>query len=1226
MQWILRFRVYVIICLAVVLISAAVIFSVLRAVLPYATGYKNEIQQEISQQIGLPVKIDSIDAAIHWFSPRLRLIDVVVYDEKGTIPIFDFKEAFVELDVIASIFRQEFIVDDVGLIGVDLSIEKLSDNEWKVQGIKFTSEGSSELPEQFLYMLKNSDYLLHDSNIHFQDHTDKKLNISFLDVNIDVENNFNNHDIKLSMNLPEAYGRDLAVVANLRGDIDSLVGDVYVEAHQLNAKQWNKKFNLSDEYQLNAILDVDLWVTLDGSNISTLYTHLVSEDLSIRNNATKESWGTRFMSTDIRYVYDGSHWDIAVSDFYFGERLNPDWQRPVNISVRDDDENYYLNADFLRFADVQKISDVFLNKEMLADSERFKAYEIQSDIYNLNLRLPKDMSSQVLMDELYLEATVSDFSMQDHENNVRLSGLDASLHYGNHQAVFDLISENTELELADLFRDPIFTQVIRGKLALSYDDDHWQLKSDQLQVKNAHINTFSRLDIQFSSLEDIFTDIQTDFYNADASYTKHYLPVGIMSPGLVDWLDMAVTDGDIADGKFILHGALNAFPYEENDGVFQVLFSPENVDMRFLKGWPLLKNTSATIKFNNKSLVVKDAKSQTQNAKLFNGEVVIADLTDPHLTVTINAKSRVEDVQSYIWNSPLDEVLGGAMRMFQFEGKSDLKLEIELPLNDDETEMTIDGHLNFINSQIYYPALGYEVNNVNGIIDFTKDSIFANSIKAKVQGENILINASTQNGVSGREIIFDIDGVMSADYLLQHYEWIPEKWASGKSRWNVDIEVPYQPEDYLVHIKANTDFENVAFQVSDKVYKPFSEKVNFSTEIDVLDENGLRVNAIASFDHEGEGSKDELAAETDSRPDSRPEAEIDSEVEQENIFSVYAQRDEDKVWILDIKSDYITGKGGFTEGLAKDTQVKLDLKNIDLHALFVTTSDTETNVLKPADIPPLDLKSEKVLWNNLVFTDVKLVTSWHKHGMLINQYSLKAPSMVFDARGTWLTSWNNSHETVLEGTINGNNLGKTLTGLGFEKSIDRSKYKAKFNAKWSAEPYSLSWANVKGESSFEMYKGQILEVDPGAGGRLLGLLNIFKLANRLAFDFTDVTREGFSFDSIKGNFEFVNGDGALKKFDISAAAADINMFGSIGLIDRDYGLLMRVKPHTDTLTFAGGALLGGVAVGAGLALIQKVFDLGVIGHNVYSITGSWDDPEVEKIIERTLDSDEEDDF
>jgi len=167
---------------------------------------------------------------------------------------------------------------------------------------------------------------------------------------------------------------------------------------------------------------------------------------------------------------------------------------------------------------------------------------------------------------------------------------------------------------------------------------------------------------------------------------------------------------------------------------------------------------------------------------------------------------------------------------------------------------------------------------------------------------------------------------------------------------------------------------------------------------------------------------------------------------------------------------------------------------------------------------------------------------------------------------------------------------------------------------------------MRGTTSFEMKDGEILTVDPGAGGRLLGLLNIFELANRLAFDFDDVTREGFSFSSIKGDFEFIDGDGSLKNFDVSAAAADINMFGSIGMVNHDYGLLMRVKPHTDTLTFAGAALLGGVAVGAGIALIQKVFDLGVIGHNVYSITGTWDQPVIEKIVERSQDTTDDEDF
>ena len=1207
MQWILRFRVYVIICLAVVLISAAVIFSVLRAVLPYATGYKNEIQQEIGQQIGLPVKISSIDAAIHWFSPRLKLIDVVVYDEKGVAQLFNFKEAFVELDVIASILRQELIVDDIGLVGADISIEKLSDTEWKVQGIRLTSKGTSELPEQFLYMLNNSDFLLHDSNIYFQDHTKDKLSISLLDVNIDVESNFNNHEIKLSMNLPEGYGRDLAVVANLHGDVDAMTGDIYVQAHQLNIQRWNKKFNLYDKYQVKALLDIDLWLTLDARTIEALYVGFSSDNFSVKNNATKESWSTGYLSSNVRYVYDKAHWNLAVTDFYFGEQLKPEWQMPVNLLISDDGDNYYLSADFLRFNDLHKIVEVFLDEEMLAESNKIKNYKIQSDIYNLNLQLPKDMSADVLMDKLYLDAAVTDFVIRDDKNNVGISGLDMSLHFDGRQAQLEFNSKDTEIDFTNLFRWPLFAEVIEGKIELTQENERWQLTSNRLQVKNSHINTFTRLDINFTSLDDVFADIQTNFYNADVRYTKYYLPVGIMSPALVSWLDMSVTDANVPSGEFILHGNLDSFPYDDSNGVFQVLFSPKDINMQFLENWPLLKDTSATIKFNNKSLVVSNAKGRTLDARLLNSRVVIPDLVEPHLTATVHAQSNVEEIQSYIWNSPLDDVLGNTMRLFQFKGSSDLKLEIQLPLDRSDIDVSLDGHLSLINGEMYYSALGYEIDHINGVMDFTKDSIFADSVKAKIEGEDVSINAITKNGDSGREVVFNMDGNMATDYLLQRYQWVPEKWFSGKSRWSIDVEVPYQSKDYLIRVKAATDFENVGIMLSDKVHKSPDDTLNFSTVINVLENNGLHVNAVASFNNDASDTV------------------WDEEIEQEYLFELYAQRDEKNIWALDINSNYIAGKGVFTEGLGKDTQVKLNLESVDLHALFVTKDDNQADAIQPNEIPPLDLSSKKVLWGDLSFRDVRLVTDWHKHGMLIDQLSLKGPSMAFDANGTWLTSWRDSHETVLEGSIKGNNLGETLEGLGFEKSIDRSNYKAKFNAKWPAEPYGLSWRNAKGETSFVMKKGQILDVDPGSGGRLLGLLNIFKLANRLAFDFNDVTRKGFSFDSIEGEFAFVNGDGALNNFDVSASAADINMFGSIDLLNQDYGLLMRVKPHTDTLTFAGGALLGGVVVGAGLALIQKVFDLGVIGHNVYSITGNWDDPQVEKIVERTLDSESDDD-
>lgn len=1215
MQWILRFRVFIIISLAVTLISAAVVFSVLRAVLPYATGYKNEIQLEISQQIGLPVEIESIDAAIHWFSPRLKLIGVSVFDEKDKVPLFNFKEAFVELDVIASIMHGDFIVADIGLVGADISIEKLSENEWMVQGIRFTSEGSSELPEQFVYMLQNSDYLLHDSNIYYQDHTGAKLNLSLLDINMDVKNNFNNHKIKFSMNLPEAYGKSLVVVADLQGDIDSLEGDIYIDAQRVTVKQWNKKFNLFKDYKVDTVLDINLWATLEDNMIQELLAQLTARNLSIINTATAKRWKTKYLSTDFRYVKRKEFWNISVSDFYFGTEKKAEWGEPVTILASDDEDYYYLSADFLRLAELQEIADVVLTTELkqkVADSlkkdsyESLSAYKLKADIYNLALQLPKEMSEQNLLDKIVLETSISDFSISDGDSGVMVSGFDTTIRYRDKRAVIDLQTKDAVFVLKEMLREPVSAEILQGTLTLDYSDDDLQIYSEKIQLKNSHINSFSRLKLQLSAENNVFVDAQTDFYDGYGKYATHYLPVGIMTPGLVDWLDMAVTDGYVPNGTFILHGDIGNFPFKNHDGVFQVLFSPQDVKMKFMEEWPLLTDASGTVKFNNQSLVLTDAKGKTQDVEMSNGYAEILDLSSPHLVVKTDAHGKNDEVQSFVWNSPLDDILGDAMRLFQFDGENDLTLTIEVPLDKDKVVASIDGHLTFIDTTIYYPTLGYEISSINGVVDFTNDSVFADSIIARIDDRAVTIYAFTENGDVGQQVVFHLDGVVGVDYLLQRYDWIPKDWLTGQSEWSMEFEIPYEPEDYLVHITANSYLEDVVLQVSDKVQKPRSRKLGFATDVNILGRSDLQVNATFV--------------------ENKYVDDQSTEKEDVSIVDLFAVRSGDKVWNFDVRSDYMTGKGEFTEGLDKDTQLKLDLLEIDVHSLFVTKDKKGGKPLLPGDFPPLRWKAKKVLWDDWILTDVNVVTDWHKHGMLITSFTLKGPAMDFDARGTWLTSWNGSHETVMQGNINSSNCGDTLVGLGYQRSLDRCGFTATFNSKWPAEPYGLSWANMRGETSFEMKNGEILTVDPGAGGRLLGLLNIFELANRLAFDFDDVTREGFSFSTIKGDFEFIDGDGSLKNFDVSASSADINMFGSIGMVKQDYGLLMRVKPHTDTLTFAGAALLGGVVVGAGLALIQKVFDLGVIGHNVYSITGTWDEPIIEKIVERSQDTTDDEDF
>ena len=102
----------------------------------------------------------------------------------------------------------------------------------------------------------------------------------------------------------------------------------------------------------------------------------------------------------------------------------------------------------------------------------------------------------------------------------------------------------------------------------------------------------------------------------------------------------------------------------------------------------------------------------------------------------------------------------------------------------------------------------------------------------------------------------------------------------------------------------------------------------------------------------------------------------------------------------------------------------------------------------------------------------------------------------------------------------------------------------------------------------------VTEVDPGAGGRFLGLFNLLHLPKRLGLDFADVYKKGFVFDSLKGTYVFGGGDAITQDTEISASAADLTMLGRIGVADQGRAVGSAGPPRPRKGISASGAWKG----------------------------------------------------
>ncbi len=182
-------------------------------------------------------------------------------------------------------------------------------------------------------------------------------------------------------------------------------------------------------------------------------------------------------------------------------------------------------------------------------------------------------------------------------------------------------------------------------------------------------------------------------------------------------------------------------------------------------------------------------------------------------------------------------------------------------------------------------------------------------------------------------------------------------------------------------------------------------------------------------------------------------------------------------------------------------------------------------------------------------------------------------------------------------------LGELLTAFGLAGMVEDGEIKGKLQGSWPGSPGAFALARFEGRLRADVGEGQLLEVEPGGSGRVLGLISLAEIPRRLSLDFSDFFQKGFGFNTMSGEFVFADGRASTDLLLINGPAAEIRVSGSTDLRLQQYDQRIEVLPK------AGGALpvLGAVAQ----AVLQK--PLKQAARTVYRISGPWKEPKVEVI-------------
>ena len=253
-----------------------------------------------------------------------------------------------------------------------------------------------------------------------------------------------------------------------------------------------------------------------------------------------------------------------------------------------------------------------------------------------------------------------------------------------------------------------------------------------------------------------------------------------------------------------------------------------------------------------------------------------------------------------------------------------------------------------------------------------------------------------------------------------------------------------------------------------------------------------------------------------------------------------------------------------------------------------------------------------------VFKSTATKDNWH-----VDTFHLESDAYTFDAQGDWRVS-KGVNESSSDAKLHIKKLSSMLLLWDISPVVEAKQGDIEFKGKWSGSPEDFSLKRLNGEMAISFKKGRVTHLSKEteetlALGKLLSILSLQTIPRRLQLDFSDLSKDGYSFDVFKGNF--VLNHGVMKTDDsyIDGPVAYATMKGDLDLDKKLYNLDLHVSPHITAslpivVAIAGGPIAGPIA-GIATWVASKIINKGVekISGYTYKISGPWLEPVVQQV-------------
>ena len=1221
------------------LILLAVLLSSARVFLASIDLFKADLEQQIRQMADLPIRIGKLEAGMRGFNPEVLLKDIQVEAGiSGQQPDIVLKEIRLGFDFVDLLLTRDWLSSSrVTLVGARLSAIRSLDGHISIKGL----QASEDKP---LWLMRGGRYEILDSSLTWLDMKRQAVPMHFDRFDLLLKNAYadDKHELHLLSNLPDAYGHSLRLSAVFNGDVfqsDRLNGQLYIEGTDLQTSAL-----LSGDLPLGLNLqsgagDIRLWSLWRDSSPYHVMGYIQGQQIKISKNHAPPLRIDTFQGNFDWSNHQG-RWHLSCYDLdlFTQKQYWPDGA-------------FHLQQDAAgNIAAVIKQLD--LPAAMFLAPLFISADQDYADWLKLN---PSGRLRDV---SFYANPDFQQFAARGHferlgidhfESFPQIQGISGDISLNERFGQLDLHTQDASINAADWFRNALGVKRLQGRLQWWQNQGRWHFFSPELLLNSTDFETRTRLNLLLDPANaSPYLDLRTRFgqFN-DISQVPKYLPAKIMDSGAVDWLDHAFVAGQIQRGEVHVQGFLDQFPFTQGNGRFETVFALENTQLQFNEDWPHLRDIYADVQFLAEDLQVAIHQGRSEKVDINQAVVTIPALADSeHVYVWGQVKAKIMHSLDFLQKSPLKNKIASVGKIINSESETRVDLDLKLPFSEtDPVRVKVDAHLK--DAQMLVKPVNLKVDAINGVLNFSEDLISSGEIDARSLGYPIQGRLNSD----GLATYLNIDGTTNTEQLIKQFAFLQNDAVQGKLPYSLRLKLPHSDKqagelniqsllkgisvDSQLGLAKSAEEEkslNLDFQLDESIYLPLTLEYGKELQAAILidkhnnslysghivlgqgsiqhqQQPGLKLDVRQPVFNLSQAIKTVNARTNQTGLPELKEVNIDTGQllwQDRQLGAVQCRMQHaDQLWQGSIDSEIAKGFFKIPDQRSGSNRISLQMDYLNLSAMDKLSFDNTTEVI--SDLPLIDIDSKRLLWRDMNLGLLKLQAERKGNDIHFKKFQLQNAGSKMDLTADWM-QLAAGPVTQVQGNLKAEAFGQLLSELHVTDDIKETSADIEFKVGWRGGPHQFSLGKLNGQLQLELRDGRISSIEPGVG-RLLGLIAMEQWVKRLSLDFSDIYRQGLTFDDIKGRFIVKDGQAYTEDLTVNAVAATFTLAGYVDLANKTVDQRVAVVPKSSDALPIAGTIVSGVA-GLITRVVTDDYQEGYFLGSKYQLSGSLGNVEV----------------